>query len=685
LELERNSLLCPGSAAIALRDYKLWRLPGLNVFLGCPVTVGSRLRPDIQAWVGWGYKKSGQRAARIASRRGLPCWRLEDGFLRSVDLGNRDRPLSLVIDDIGMYYDAGGPSRLESLVARPLGPDQSNRARAMISAWQAGRVSKYNYLREYTFLSAHAGRLGETDGVAIDRYVLVVDQTFADASVRFGLACPKSFKRMFQAALDENPGCTVLVKIHPEVFAGRKKGYFDLSGLAREGRRVKVLAEDVHPAGLIEHAEAVYAVTSQVGFEALLWNKPVRVFGMPFYAGWGLTDDDLVSPQRRGKASLKQLVHAALVDYPRYVNPETGKRCEVEEVLGHIALQRRMRERFSPEIYALGFSIYKRPIVRRFFGGSKVCFISDAKKPLPGGATIATWDSTPMPKSLPESAHLIRLEDGFLRSVGLGSDLVQPISWIVDGKGIYYDPGTPSDLEHLLQHGVVTPDAIERAANLRQRIVQHGLTKYNIDAKHWKRPDWPGCRVILVPGQVETDASIRFGAPQIKTNIALLRAVREANPSAYVLYKPHPDVVAGLRRKGMGEEDASRWCDEILIDTAMHALIEAVDELHVLTSLAGFEGLLRGKKVVAYGQPFYAGWGLTHDMLPLERRTRKLSLDELVAGVLIEYPTYVSRTTGRFTTPERALDELLTWRRAALSGLPWWRKGLRWVLRWRKR
>jgi capsular polysaccharide export protein len=239
-------------------------------------------------------------------------------------------------------------------------------------------------------------------------------------------------------------------------------------------------------------------------------------------------------------------------------------------------------------------------------------------------------------------------------------------------------------LEHLLQISSFTTDTVERARNLRRRIVQHGLTKYNVGVKQWRRPDALGRRVILVPGQVETDASIRFGAPRIKSNITLLRAVREAHPSAYVLYKPHPDVVAGLRKKGAGEEDACRWCDEIVMDVAMHALIDAVDEVHVLTSLTGFEALLREKKVVAYGQPFYAGWGLTCDMVPIERRTRNLSIDELVAGVLIEYPTYVSRTTRRFTTAEQALVELLEWKQTGPSSLPWWRKGLRW-LRWQER
>jgi capsular polysaccharide export protein len=119
----------------------------------------------------------------------------------------------------------------------------------------------------------------------------------------------------------------------------------------------------------------------------------------------------------------------------------------------------------------------------------------------------------------------------------------------------------------------------------------------------------------------------------------------------------------------------------VVPEIAMGELLRQVDEVHLLTSLAGFEALLRGKRVVCHGQPFYAGWGLTEDVLPVSRRTRGLTLDELVAGVLILYPAYVSCTTGRFTSPERTLDELLAWRERSASALPWWRTGLRWLLR----
>ena len=332
-------------------------------------------------------------------------------------------------------------------------------------------------------------------------------------------------------------------------------------------------------------------------------------------------------------------------------------------------------------VFAYGFSLRKRPIVRHFVTGATVRFVRHARH-VPPGSTLLLWGSGLPPTALAKDVRVVRMEDGFLRSVGLGADLVAPVSWVIDQRGIYYDATRPSDLECILQATAFTNELLQRAADLRRRIVESGLTKYNVGTGGW-RCVLPGAQVILVPGQVETDASIQFGAPGISSNMGLLQAVRQANPNAYVVYKPHPDVVAGLRAKGQGEDEALRWCNEMVSDVAMSEMLAAVDEVHVLTSLAGFEALMRGKQVVCYGQPFYAGWGLTRDVLPVLRRTRRLSLDALVAGALILYPTYVSRSgNGCMATPEQALDELLSWRSAvAANRLPFWRKALRVVLR----
>jgi capsular polysaccharide export protein len=330
-------------------------------------------------------------------------------------------------------------------------------------------------------------------------------------------------------------------------------------------------------------------------------------------------------------------------------------------------------------IYALDFSSWKRSVVCRCFPGARVVFIASAAD-VPAGGVLAVWGMKPVPGKLAQDVRIMRLEDGFLRSVGLGADLIRPMSWVVDRRGIYYDATRPSDLEHLLAETVFFPAVIKRGAVLRERIVAEGLTKYNIGVSGWQRP-LEVDRVILVPGQVESDASLAYGAPMIRTNIGLLQAVRQANPEAYVVYKPHPDVLAGLRAKGAGEDEAMCWCDEVVTDAAMGDLLMAVDDVHVLTSLAGFEALLRGKSVTCYGQPFYSGWGLTRDFVPNPRRSRRLSLDELIAGALIEYPIYLSRITDAVITPEQALDELLAWRAKAGVTVPWWRQCFRIVLR----
>jgi capsular polysaccharide export protein len=329
-----------------------------------------------------------------------------------------------------------------------------------------------------------------------------------------------------------------------------------------------------------------------------------------------------------------------------------------------------IRRNFPAVIYACSFSVWKKSIVRKFFAASEVIFVSSASQ-VPADSSMLVWGRKDIPGKVAAGVQLIHLEDGFLRSVGLGADLVRPISWVIDRQGIYYDATQPSDLEVLLQQVEFPPELLLRASRLRERIVTAGLTKYNVGDKEWHRPP-QAAQVILVPGQVESDASIQYGAREMCTNLELLKAVRAANPLAFVLYKPHPDVVAGLRRQGNEEAHTAKWCDAAVVGVDMGNLLRQVDEVHTLTSLTGFEALLREKKVVCYGQPFYSGWGLTRDVLSIERRTRKLSLDELVAGSLILYPVYMDYSTGQPTTPEGAMDELLALRGANKNGLPWW-------------
>ncbi|WP_341675856.1 hypothetical protein [Niveibacterium sp. SC-1] len=628
-----------------------WFLQGTtsldSLFDGAEVVRGraARRRADLTGVLAWGRKPSARRAEAFAARRGLRVLRAEDGFLRSYGTGDLFPPLAVTVDEEGIYYDSTAPSALESLlnsdadVLAGLHEDVA-RAKALILSHQ---LSKYNHAPAFDPASLREGDV---------QRVLVIDQTAGDLAVSCGGAGPESFAQMLQAALDENPGATVYVKTHPEVTSGRKAGY--LTGV-RDDERVVVLRGFTNPLSLIAHMDRVYAVTSTMGFEALLAGKPVTCFGMPWYGGWGATDDRQVCARRTRRRSVDEIFAAAYFHYSRYVDPDTGGRGTIFDVIRWLVRQCELQARNQGRSIWVGMQRWKFSYVREMLSlhegrAHLVANAAAAERLQPTAADrLCVWGAE-VPDALRELAartgcRLLRAEDGFLRSVGLGSNVVPPLSAVLDEQGLYFDPGRQSALESVLRDVSFDEAELEEARSVRKLIVEHGLSKYNVARR--QTAQWPvrGRRVVLVPGQVENDASIRLGCAGISSNAELLATVREACPDAFIVYKPHPEVLSGRRKGAVDEALLARCADFVEKELSVVSCIEACDELHTLTSLAGFDALLRERRVVTYGMPFYAGWGLTEDRGPhrqasARRGVRRLSLDELVAGVLLRYPIY---------------------------------------------
>ncbi|MGB1068766.1 MAG: capsular polysaccharide biosynthesis protein [Henriciella sp.] len=631
MSLNAPMTLMSRKALATIRQSHLW--PGdLRYSLS-----GRRIRSGMIG--GWGRKATALKAKQVAASCGLPFICIEDGFLRSNH--KSAQPVSLIFDRQGIYFDSTAPSDIEDQIRAPLSSSEYDRAVSVIKQWRDAGVSKYNYLPDYA--------------VKIEqKYVLVADQIAGDASLRYGQASPDSFNQMLEQALSENPDHLIVIKTHPDKFLGSDRGMIDLSKVSSDPR-VLCIDAACHPVELIRRADKVYTATSQIGFEALIWQRPVKCYGMPFYAGWGLTEDVHSRPRRRTDVTLEQLVHGALIKYPSYVDPESQQRVSVEQAIRNIQHQRSLMLEFPETLYAIGFSRWKQPILKRFLSGSQIKFIRSAKS-APPQSTLVVWGDNRVKPIGPEQ-KILRVEDGFLRSVGLGAALTQPCSWAIDDLGMYYDSRTPSRLETILSEIKLDPDEIRRAEDLQQQIVNQRISKYNLAGHSWSRPANKK-HVLLVPGQVETDASIRLGSPHIKNNLDLLRAVRKAQPGSYIIYKPHPDIVSGLRASALSRAEIMQYADEIVdkVDTA--DLFGQIDEVHTMTSLMGFEAILRNLPVTCYGHPFYAGWGLTIDIYKHERRNRKLSIGELVWGALIAYPRYRIEKQDRFATPEIIVNKL---------------------------
>ncbi len=309
----------------------------------------------------------------------------------------------------------------------------------------------------------------------------------------------------------------------------------------------------------------------------------------------------------------------------------------------------------------LGFAHWKRSTVAPLLWNGQNTPFKRGVPALAATDRVAVWRSR---LSRAQTAALagrpvLEVEDGFIRSVGLGADCVPPLSIIVDSEGVHFDPNQPSGLENLLQNRVFSLELLARAQELRAAIVAGGLSKYECGgAAALPRPGGTR-RHVLVPGQVEDDRAVTSGGA-LSSNLELLRRARaEAGPQAYVIYKPHPDVLAGHRKGLIADSDMDALADRIETTAPMAALIAMVDELHVNSSLAGFESLLRGKPVTVHGVPFYAGWGLTTDRGPVPaRRTTRRILDELVAAAYLLYPRCLDPETGLPCPPEVLVQRL---------------------------
>jgi capsular polysaccharide export protein len=335
---------------------------------------------------------------------------------------------------------------------------------------------------------------------------------------------------------------------------------------------------------------------------------------------------------------------------PTWYDPCRDRLCSFEETVDQLEAETRAQREDRVGYVGLGMRAWKRGRLQEVFGRETAMIFAKtaaraqahAKK---SGRKILVWAGKE-PSELAAPGLALRVEDGFLRSRGLGADLVPPLSLVTDDLGIYYDPNRESRLERLIL-APLPPGGRARAEALLARILAAGVTKYNLAAD--PLPDLGPGRRVLVVGQVEDDASIRLGAGQVCTNLGLLTAAAQANPGARLIFKPHPDVESGLRPGQIADQDLAGLADVVARRADPLSLIAACDEVWTMTSLLGFEALIRGKPVTCLGAPFYAGWGLTRDLGPVPERRRRAAdghplprpdLLHLVHAALIGYPRY---------------------------------------------
>ncbi|TWB14843.1 capsular polysaccharide export protein [Rhizobium sp. ERR 1071] len=612
--------------------------------------------------VSWGDGPLARLARLYAQVQGLPFWTVAGGFLQSTGQ-DATSPVSIVADDLGIHSSARQPSRLEALLQNAPSDTDIQRARDLRRWIIRERLSQDNQLRDESISLRRSRR----------RRILLVDEVMGNHAVESAGADAATFARMWTAALAvEN--ADIIVKCHPDVIAGQARGF--LQPLARTAG-VQLVDRPVSTHSLLDMVDEVWTVSSQLGLEALLREIPVVTFGMPAYAGWGLTADRAVGTvattarsRRARHVSIDEFAAAAFFQYSRYVDPVSRSPITAEQAVERLLEWRTRARSLSGRYLCVNFSLHKRAVMRSYLSSprSQVQFATNpSASEIQSADTIVLWgNATPPDESIlwkqGKRLPIIRVEDGFIRSSGLGSSLVPPSSLCFDDQGIYFDASAPSRLETILNGANFDDALLARAKRLRQAIVSMGITKYNLPPQ--PAPDYralaEGRDIVLVAGQVPNDASLRFGMASHPSDIELLKAVRRARPAAFIIYKQHPDLLAKAagRHPSPWPPAEAEAADLVIGNVDLDNLLGVVDEIHVATSQIGFEALLREKPVWCHGLPFYAGWGLTRDSVVSLRRKRALTLDALVAGTLILYPRYWSNITNLPCEAEDVVAEL---------------------------
>lgn len=587
-------------------------------------------------YYGWGRKESGRIAKDLAKKNNAKFCLLEDGLIRSLGLGINDKnSFSLVFDDIGIYYDATAASRLENILnTYEFSEDELEQAKKAIKYLVDNNISKYNNAyKEF--------KLGNKDNV------LVILQSANDLSLKYGLANNINSLDMIKDAIKENPSSKIYVKIHPDTLNGKKQSDININEIPQE---CEIISDSYNPITLLKNFKKVYTKTSTMGFEALLCGCECVCYGMPFYAGWGITADKQKCERRIKIRIIEEIFYAMYFLYTKYYNPYSEDISDIFDTMKTIVQFREIYKANSGRLFFFGFLWYKRFYIKHYFksDNNQIIYISSLKKlkkyNLNEKDKAFIWGKTYEKSELLKYFKNVSIvEDGFIRSIGLGSNYATPYSLVVDDTGIYFDPQLPSRLEYILKNTNFSDELIQEAKEIRKLILDNSFSKYNC-LKHKELPKREQ-KTILIPAQVEDDASIKCGGLGYDT-LKLIKQVREENPEAYIIYKVHPDVVAGNRKGLKDEKIILKYCDEIITDISIDSCIKACDEVHTITSTAGYDALIRDKVVVTYGAPFYTGWGLTIDknITPeiLSRRGRQLNTNELIAGVIILYPRYLN-------------------------------------------
>lgn len=581
--------------------------------------------------------------------------RLAHGIISSYST-NEDS-FSLYQSFQGVYFDSRHESNIESLLRSSWTPDEqdnviANLALQMINKYRITKTNDYPQVSFSFFLN---------NGLP---NVLLIDQPIGDESVIYGSSNEQTFNDMLLHVFHNADIANIYIKLHPDTINYGKEGY--LQKLLHkhnlyEHPLIHVIEDNYNIASFFNFVDEVFVVTSQVGFEALLRGKTVSCFGMPFYSGWGLTNDMQVSTKPKPERTIIDLFVAIMLKYTSYINPFTQKIGNILDLLEYISLQQRHNLKQEIAFYKSNqttISSLKHSVK------SKIEINNSKKLPKYENYLILT-DNEKSYDEIVNQPHHAFVRDGFMFSSNINKKT--PSSIIIDYNGSYFNPKNYTDLEFLLNHEQFTEYEYIMAENFL--IAYHNkinslLEKESSGLLNKIKQENSDKKIIFVPGQDEECELFMYGSTKIKSNLQLVSQLCSQVENSVIIYKPFIDPKSSKDK--MVEQSSLKMLNNtakyknnvVYIEkkASISHCINIADEIHTINSNVALDAILKKKIVVTYGLPFYGGHGLTIDTEVFPRQKCQLSLEEFVLGTYLLYPRYNLYQKDYFLSAYYALE-----------------------------
>lgn len=532
--------------------------------------------------------------------------------------------------------------------------------------------------------------------------ILVLGQPEDHAEVRYQGGKQFNSNDLVVIAHLENPGAEIFYR--PDVAnVKRKRPALSNPQLVKDYCSFVPTQESLST--LINSCDHVFTISHIGGFEAILRGKTVTVFGRPFYSGWGLSEDRQ-KIERVRSLSANQLFAGSCLFAATYMDPvykligseSVGmlrRLVEAQRSVQEAALvvstnhEETVTARAMTPTYVIGECSYKSWI-SSWFPGRKFAFIpaniSEMDFSLKYKKNINQSESAEIFICTDDLSHHLKqnikssgrksfyLRDGFIRSIGLPHSGEPPHSVILDSTAPHYDCSRASDLENMLSQFDFSSDKnlLPKAKDIISKIIENDTAKFgksqrlsNIDAilglKSKPR--------ILVLGQIENSTELRLSNPRGYSNSDIVMIAAMENENSQIIFKPHPVEMHLNGGMASGLEKVKHLCEILNRDIPLSQLLEHVDRVYTISSLGGFEALIRNVNVTTLGCPFYAGWGVSDDRESSSRRQRKLSIEEIFAVAYLIYPIYVDPIYKNKADIVSIIDRLHRSRRSYLLGI----------------